>query len=797
MKNVTTGSGLGLRATMIAIVTTLLVSSLVGGGLLIYSLRATLQGYAGISDVVERLNDTTRRMNTLMLMCRRGEKDFLLRRGAGDVEKVVTYSSQLETDAQLARELAKDPLIADPKDVESAGRILASTGRYRDAFLAVVKAVEASGGNLSTAEVTAKIDTMRATVHEIEPLVEEISKRVELRVEQMRAEIAVRSSGLMSTALWVFGILTLIGLGIAVNGARRVLRQIGGEPVVVSDLVSRIASGDLTVRGSGRDVGLLGEIVAMAERLRDMITLIRLQGVSTLPPVNDQIAKAVERLGQVADEVRGSTISAQFSNERLEELIHEQVKSGADYIVRSMVDIGGAVGEQSRAAGVVSLAAEEGSTNTSTLASAAEEISANVGEVNHSLEEVGRMIDSVTASMSRLTRSQEAVRRRCLDADAEASRATGMARNGRQVMEELTESAQLIGQIVQTINNIAEQTNMLALNASIEAAGAGEAGKGFAVVANEVKALARQTAEATGDIGSRIHQIQMQANDAASAVDEIAGVIERLADVNREIVNAADEQALAATDIARSMDGVTRAADTVMRGSQELGSAVDEIARTANTLGNGSRELAETATSMASAIEETATQAEQSNKLAQAMLATVADTVSASQGMRLDMERTRMASERLESTAQTISLLIDALGSVSRRLHDAQASLNTGAPPFDMLRVKTAHLEWLRKLEEMINGEAVMNERDAGDARACPLGMWLFAADEGGRFASLPAYASVESTHDRVHALARAVIRDHAEGRDAREGLQRFNQERDALFLALDQLYVEAARSSG
>ncbi|MBF0262137.1 MAG: CZB domain-containing protein [Magnetococcales bacterium] len=797
MKNVTTGNGWGLRVTMIAIVITLLVSSLIGGGLLIYSLRATLQGYAGIEEVVERFNATSHHMNTLMLMSRRSEKDFLLQRGAKDVEKVVTFTGQLETDAQMARELARDPLIADSRDVESAARILEITGRYRDAFLAVVKAVEASGGDLATDGVKARIETMRASVHEIEPLVEEMSHRVGERADRMRAEIFARSNGLMNTALWVFSILTLVGLGIAVNGARRVLRQIGGEPAVVSGLLARIASGDLTVRGSGGDVGLLGEIVAMAERLRDMITLIRLQGVSTLPPVNDQISKAVERLGQVADEVRGSTISAQGSNGRLENLIHEQVKSGADYIVRSMSDIGGAVSEQSRAAGVVSLAAEEGSTNTATLASAAEEISANVGEVNHSLEEVGRMIDNVSASMSRLTQSQEAVRRRCLDADAEASRATGMARNGRQVMEELTESAQLIGQIVQTINNIAEQTNMLALNASIEAAGAGESGKGFAVVANEVKALARQTAEATEDIGGRIHQIQVQANDAASAVDEIAGVIERLAEVNREIVNAADEQALAATDIARSMDGVTRAADTVMRGSQELGSAVDEIARTANTLGNGSRALAETATSMASAIEETATQAEQSNKLAQAMLATVADTVSASQGMRDDMERTRMASERLEATAQTISLLIDALGSVSRRLHEAQASLNTGAPPFDMLRVKTAHLEWLRKLEEMINGEAVMNEREAGDAKACPLGVWLFAAGEGGRFASLPAYASVESTHDQVHALARAVIRDHAEGREAREGLRRFNQARDALFLALDQLYVEAARASG
>ncbi|MBF0273430.1 MAG: CZB domain-containing protein [Magnetococcales bacterium] len=783
-----------MRTTMIAMVAALLVASLAGGGLLIYSLRSTVGDYTDILQVVDRFKDTTHHMNTLMLQARRSEKDFLLNREAKDVERLVQVTQDLEKEAGLAWELANHPVIADAKDQGHARRIQEIAVRYRGAFLEVVKAVQVSGGDHSGTVVNPKIEAMRVTVREIEPLVEEMSERIEARSRQMQERIGVRSSQWMQAALWLFGVLSLVSLGFAVSGVRRVLRQIGGEPVEVSHLVARIAAGDLTIRGGGVGGGLLGEIETMAARLRDMITLIRLQGMSTLPPVSEQIAKAVERLTLVADDVRCSTVNAQESNTRLENLIREQVKSGAEYIVFSMADIGQAVAEQSKAASTVSCAAEEGSANTTTLAAAAEQISVNVGEVNHSLQEVGLMIDNVASSMARMTRSQEAVRERCRIADAEASRATSRAQNGHQVMEQLTLSAEQIGQIVQTINHIAEQTNMLALNASIEAAGAGDAGKGFAVVANEVKALARQTAEATEDIGNRIYEIQGHAHEAARTVEAITTAIERLAEVNREIVTAADEQSLAANEIAASMDGVTRAAAVVMHGSEELGASVNEIARTANELGNGSRELAATATMMAASIEQTATQAGQSNTLAQAMLSTVGQTVQASQSMRENMEQTRSASHRLEATAHTITLLIDALSSVSDRLHAVQANLNTGAAPFDMLRVKTAHLEWLRKLEAMINGEGVMSPEEACDVKGCQLGQWFYAPEGGGRFSTLSAYDTVDVAHRAVHELAASIIRSHGEGKPVQGELQRFNRLRDQLFIELDGLYIEAAR---
>ena len=129
---------------------------------------------------------------------------------------------------------------------------------------------------------------------------------------------------------------------------------------------------------------------------------------------------------------------------------------------------------------VVAAASEEASTNVQSVASATEELSSSVNEISRQVQESARM----------------------------ATDAVGQARTTNDRVSELSKAAARIGDVVELINTIAGQTNLLALNATIEAARAGEAGRGFAVVASEVKALAEQTAKATGEIGQQITGIQ-------------------------------------------------------------------------------------------------------------------------------------------------------------------------------------------------------------------------------------------------------------------------------------------------
>ena len=174
---------------------------------------------------------------------------------------------------------------------------------------------------------------------------------------------------------------------------------------------------------------------------------------------------------------------------------------------------------------MVAAASEEASTNVQSVASATEEMSSSVNEISRQVQESARM----------------------------ASDAVDQARTTNDRVSELSKAAARIGDVVELINTIAGQTNLLALNATIEAARAGEAGRGFAVVASEVKALAEQTAKATGEIGQQITGIQAATQESVNAIKEISGTIEKLSEISSTIAAAVEEQGAATQEISRNV----------------------------------------------------------------------------------------------------------------------------------------------------------------------------------------------------------------------------------------------------
>ncbi|MEJ1160213.1 methyl-accepting chemotaxis protein [Prosthecomicrobium sp. N25] len=215
-------------------------------------------------------------------------------------------------------------------------------------------------------------------------------------------------------------------------------------------------------------------------------------------------------------------------------------------------------------------AARETTVKTRTVADASDQTTANV--------------QTVAAAAEELSASIAEINRRVADAAATARTAVETAERSSAAVQGLTDSAQRIGDVVDLIRSIAEQTNLLALNATIEAARAGEAGRGFAVVASEVKALASQTAKATEDISRQIVAMQATSRRSAETIEEIQGTIQEIDGITVSVAGAVEEQGASTAEIARNVSQAARATDDVNRNIRDVDQAVASTAANADQL---------------------------------------------------------------------------------------------------------------------------------------------------------------------------------------------------------------------
>jgi len=184
-------------------------------------------------------------------------------------------------------------------------------------------------------------------------------------------------------------------------------------------------------------------------------------------------------------------------------------------------------------------------------------------------QRIGRSIEEEFKSINEISTAIQEISQNTTRASMITREAVEKARHTQEIMDRVGDSSREIEGVIQLINGIAEQTKFLALNATIEAARAGEAGKGFAVVANEVKELARQTAEATEEITGKIRAMQAEAQEAVRAVDEISQVIQEIDQIASAIATAVEEQTAVISDIAQKVDEQREGAERFSQEAEE------------------------------------------------------------------------------------------------------------------------------------------------------------------------------------------------------------------------------------
>ncbi len=232
----------------------------------------------------------------------------------------------------------------------------------------------------------------------------------------------------------------------------------------------------------------------------------------------------------------------------------------------------------------VAAATEEMSSNMASVAAATEEAAANVNVMTTATEEI-------SASVGDIQRSTKNAKEITGDAVTQAADISGK-------VDALGDAAQDIGKVTETIADISAQTNLLALNATIEAARAGEAGKGFAVVANEIKDLAKQTAQATGEIKERIDGIQNSTNVTVSGIKKISDIITEIDTIVSGIAISLDEQIATMSELTSNIvqagEGIGEVSVNVAQSSvvsQQISADISEVNRAVSLISTDTGEV--------------------------------------------------------------------------------------------------------------------------------------------------------------------------------------------------------------
>lgn len=300
------------------------------------------------------------------------------------------------------------------------------------------------------------------------------------------------------------------------------------------------------------------------------------------------IAEPLQQAVQVLDAVAAGDLTRRLPVET-----RDEVGRLAQALNSAVVSIGSVLHTIAGNAQTLASSSEELTLVSQQMSTTSEETAAQANVVSAASEQISRNIHTVASSAEEMNASIKEIAKNATEAARVTAQAVQVTENTNSTITKLGASSAEIGEVVKVITSIAEQTNLLALNATIEAARAGEAGKGFAVVANEVKELAKQTAEATENISHKIGTIQNDAKGAVEAIGQISEIINQINDIASTIASAVEQQSATTAEVGRNIEeashggaeitqnitSVAQAAQSTVNGAMETRTASQELAR--------------------------------------------------------------------------------------------------------------------------------------------------------------------------------------------------------------------------
>ena len=367
----------------------------------------------------------------------------------------------------------------------------------------------------------------------------------ELKISRAK-ETSESNSQLANQATWTSSIAIGVGIFLAIGLGAFIARIIGGPVKILAGQAEKVAQGDLTVQVDETSKDEVGQLAGSFKRM--------------VEGLRDTIGKVMEASSAVA------SASSEISSST------EEMAAGAQEQTSQAGEVASAVEEMTKT--IV-----ENSKNAGATADTAKQAKA-------AAEQGGQVVEETVNGMGRIA---------------------AVVNQSAATVKALGKSSDQIGEIIGVIDDIADQTNLLALNAAIEAARAGEQGRGFAVVADEVRKLAERTTKATKEIAGMIKQIQSETTGAVSAMEEgtrevesgkkladkagvslkqIVDISQRVTDMVAQIAAASEEQSSASEQISKNVEAISTVTGETASGTQQIAKAAEDLNRLTENLQN-------------------------------------------------------------------------------------------------------------------------------------------------------------------------------------------------------------------
>lgn len=484
------------------------------------------------------------------------------------------------------------------------------------------------------------------------------------------APVSELSTKLANLPLFAFAVAIIVALASTFISNLFMRKMISYPIESIQKLMAQAEQGDLTVRGSFSSEDEIGQLTTSFNQFISKVQAMFLS-------INQSAVTIINSMDGMINTAREMAASSIEMNDKISD-----VNVALEQITENISGTAAISSETSNYINMNAAALEDMFSSVQKLASSSEEISASVEQVSGSVEQnsdginnisvsaldMSNSVNSVATSVKEINISLNEVNRSCERSIQITDNAGIRANETRDMIGKLNYSSKQIGKVVGVINDIAEQTKMLALNAAIEAAGAGEAGRGFAVVANEVKELAKQTAEATEEISTQIEAMQLNMVDSVKAMETIGQVIDEITDITNTIAAAVTEQSASTEEISKSVVLAAEKVNLITREIAEVAENAKHASRSLDETSKGQQEIARSINELSLS----ANDASENTSMASEKVALVArDAMEISRGateIAQSMHEVSLTSTQTATGAEEVSGSMGELADIARRM---------------------------------------------------------------------------------------------------------------------------------